>query len=332
MAPPNKRQRQLKHFQEQKRIDRAVAVVTAELVDDPEESEHDFFFEVMMNREIDLIGKRLGDLIKRKPGAGSHLRNCYHKDSRTTIYSRNLEKKKSSEIMAGSKTIDMYFSNSHSTDLAVAHNNSTVSIATPNTQTAAAIAGLESLNQESNCRRIERSLKSYSQFERLRLLAILRFLRMITNNPKSRVASLQQIAEVVFGKEGASYRARTIRDWSEYFVEHSEIPSLNQGKFQKAKSLIDDEVVRIACLSYIRSVKADQFDSLTFMKWINSNLKTECELEYDVTKAERTARNWLLKLNLHYEEYRKGSTYVDGHERPDVVSYRNNFVFEFASW
>ena len=154
-----------------------------------EESEHDFFFEDMMNRDNDLIEKRLGDLIKWKPGAGSHLRNCYHKDSRTTIYRRNLEKKKSSEIMAGSKTIDMYFSNSHSTDLAVAHNNSTVSIATPNTQTAAAIARLESLNLESNCRRTERSLKSYSQFDRLRLLAILRFLRMITNNPKSRVAS-----------------------------------------------------------------------------------------------------------------------------------------------
>ena len=67
MAPPNKRQRQLKHLQEQKRIDRAVAVVTAELVDDPEESEHDFFFEDMMNRDNDLIEKRLGDLIKWKP-------------------------------------------------------------------------------------------------------------------------------------------------------------------------------------------------------------------------------------------------------------------------
>jgi hypothetical protein len=68
------------------------------------------------------------------------------------------------------------------------------------------------------------------------------------------------------------------------------------------------------------------------MKWINNNLKTECDLDYNVTISERTARNWLLKLNLHYEEYRKGSTYyVDGHERPDV-SYRNNFVLEFASW
>ena len=52
----------------------------------------------------------------------------------------------------------------------------------------------------------------------------------------------------------------------------------------------------------------------------------------DVTVSERTARNWLLKLNFNYDEFRKGSTYVDGHERPDVVRYRNKFVVEFEKW
>jgi hypothetical protein len=165
MAPPNKRQRHLKQLQEQKRIDRTVATVTAELVDAPDDSlsDNDFFFEGMMDRDPELIEKRLEDLIKWKSGAGSHLRNCYHKDSRITIYRRNREKKKSAEIMARSKTIDMYFTKSNSTDLTVADQNSTVSIAPPSTQIAAAIAKLESLNLESNCRRTERSLKIYSQ-------------------------------------------------------------------------------------------------------------------------------------------------------------------------
>ena len=125
----------------------------------------------------------------------------------------------------------------------------------------------------------DRTLKAYSQFDRLRSLAVLRFLRTITENPKSRISSSQQIAEILFGKNGFSYRARTIRDWSDYFVQHLELPRLRQGKFQKTKSLIDDEDVRAACLSYIRSVRADQFDSRTFMKWINENLRKECDLD-----------------------------------------------------
>jgi hypothetical protein len=37
----------------------------------------------------------------------------------------------------------------------------------------------------------------------------------------------------------------------------------------------------------------------------------------------RTARRWLEKLGFKYGTVRKG-VYIDGHERPDVVSYRKN--------
>lgn len=331
MAPPNKRQRHLKHLQELKRLDREAVAVTSELTDSPEEISvvDDFFFEGLMERDTNLIEKRLEDLIKWKPEAGSQLRNYYSKDSRTTIYRRNLEKKKNSEIMAGSKTIDMYFSKSQFTNPTEAQDHSGSS---KMDQIAKAIAKLESLHLESNSIRANNCLKSCSQFDRLRLLAVLRFLRMTIIDPKSRVTSSEQISGVLFGKEGPSYRARTVRDWSDSFVKHSELPRLSQGKFQKTKSLIDDEDVQSVCVSYIRSLKAGQIDSRSFMKWINENLETECALEYNVTVSERTARNWLFKLNLHYEEYRQGSTYVDGHERPDVVRYRNNFVVEFESW
>ena len=45
----------------------------------------------------------------------------------------------------------------------------------------------------------------------------------------------------------------------------------------------------------------------------------------------RTARRWLAKLGFEWKEFRKG-VYKDGHERPDVVAYRNSeFLPQFES-
>ena len=167
-----------------------------------------------MHRDEKLIGQRLEHLIRWKPGAGSHLRNCYFKDSRTTIYRRNLDKKRNQDLMARSKTIDMYCTKSQSQvtsddcDKILAKQESSASI-------SISISKLESLNLESSNVRADRTLKAYSQFDRLRSLAVLRFLRTITENHKSRISSSQHIAEILFGKNGFSYRARTIRDWSD---------------------------------------------------------------------------------------------------------------------
>jgi ribosomal protein S18 acetylase RimI-like enzyme len=39
----------------------------------------------------------------------------------------------------------------------------------------------------------------------------------------------------------------------------------------------------------------------------------------------RVARRWLRRLGFNWREVRKG-IYIDGHERPDVVEYRKNFL------
>ena len=69
-----------------------------------------------------------------------------------------------------------------------------------------------------------------------------------------------------------------------------------------------------------------------FQNWINSELKEHISIEYDLSVSKQTAINWLVKLNFNFEEYRQGSAYVDGHERPDVVAHRMRFVEEMALW
>ena len=125
---------------------------------------------------------------------------------------------------------------------------------------------------------------------------------------------------------------KTIRDWADYYLLHSELPLLRQGKYQKTKSLIDDEDVKSACLTFLRSTPAEQRTALSFERWINSELKRQVGIEYDLSISLRTAQNWLTKLDFRFQEYRQGSTYVDGHERPDVVAHRNSFVDEMTQW
>ena len=45
--------------------------------------------------------------------------------------------------------------------------------------------------------------------------------------------------------------------------------------------------------------------------------------------SESTARRWLTKLGYELKEVKKG-IYIDGHEREDVIAYRNEFLKEFG--
>ena len=39
----------------------------------------------------------------------------------------------------------------------------------------------------------------------------------------------------------------------------------------------------------------------------------------------RTARNWLYKLDFEYKDVKK-DVFIDGHERPDIIQNRENFL------
>lgn len=322
MVRPSKRRLHLERLQQAKQARRQADDIDIELIDvAPHVEDDEFFFAENIDRDEELIQQRWDELIKWRPGAGNHIRCVYNKDSRTTLYRRKIENDKRIKSVADCRKIDSYFARAeeHAPGTSVNLVNR-------------AIDKLETFNLESNNARKQSVTKEFSPFDRLRLLAVLRLLQGLRNDHRSKHRSSEMIANALFGTSGASYRARTIRDWSDYYVEHLELPLFSQGKFQKTKSLIDDEDVRFACRSYLRSLRADQRDALSFMTWVNGNLNTECGFNYRIDISERTARNWLHKLHFDYDEYRTGSSYVDGHERRDVVDYRNQFVTSMEEW
>ncbi|RHZ73404.1 hypothetical protein Glove_231g8 [Diversispora epigaea] len=94
------------------------------------------------------------------------------------------------------------------------------------------------------------------------------------------------------------HKSKKICILAKFYMHHKSFPLDNRGYFQKHKRFIDNEDIALKCLG-----------------------------ETKKSISLRMARKWLKILRCKFEEYRKG-IYLDGHERKDVVTYRNKFLQE----
>lgn len=144
----------------------------------------------------------------------------------------------------------------------------------------------------------------------------------------------EQLATIVarcFGK--GIYFARRIVSWEIEWVEDRLIPEGKRGCFAKIRSWFNDEGVQQAIRDWLSSQKVEDITAFKLAKvigeYLDSNRATmvvEDMLLFKPTKNRiraRTARKWLKLMGLTHSRYTKG-VYVDGHEREDVVLYRNN--------
>jgi hypothetical protein len=142
---------------------------------------------------------------------------------------------------------------------------------------------------------------------------------------------------------------RQLRSWTRNWVSKRELPQSLAGRHAKVYSLLEDPMVAAELRTYIRSNKwavdpgkLTQFSKNTLVpleaeKYLRNivniemphGLKQYMELELFPRihlKVERgislsTARHWLYREGFRYMSHRKGH-YFDGHDRPDVVHYR----------
>ena len=270
-------------------------------------------------------------------GAGFHLRKPYNGTGRSTVFARKAAMKKRQQSMQGFRPITSYFGSQKSFEpdaLEPANHdevNDPVSDCSEDELSPNLISSIDSaigrlrfianISKSSNQEQRQR----HSKFDHVRFLCILRFLESIRENPRTRVASSRIIAKTIYGVEkGGEYKARCIRIWSDEFVKSGLLMPLRQGRHQKSESLLDDADVKQVCLQYLRARRIELIDSASFAKWVGEELhKTETlGLMRPAVISERTACRWLHRLGFHFKEYKKG-TYCDGHERADVVEYRN---------
>ena len=125
---------------------------------------------------------------------------------------------------------------------------------------------------------------------------------------------------------------RTVREWRTYFFNHEgQIPDCKQGQYQRTGVLWCSEDLNKKAKKYVRNncnVKGKPNLTVgSFCEWINNDLLPNSTLEPGFPRkvSPETARKWLHELGFSVLDKKKG-TFVDGHERDDVVEYRSKFL------
>ena len=143
---------------------------------------------------------------------------------------------------------------------------------------------------------------------------------------------------------------RSIRQWARRFEFDQTLPTSKRGAHSKTYSLLNEPEIAAAMRQYLRTNKwamspklLEEYSRGTMAKaaaekyarhvvnnempkglakYIASDIfpRFGCRVRGGI--SSKTARRWMRKEGFAFSKYQK-NVYIDGHERPDVVRYRN---------
>jgi hypothetical protein len=174
----------------------------------------------------------------------------------------------------------------------------------------------------------KQSALSAAEYNKLR--AVYEYLVRVGKG-SGKLKSSSEAAEVVFLGSGIS-KARSIRYIANYWLRYNTLPSSQRGKHQKTLRLIDDEGIAQQCKSWIRKEGGNNGISPTqFKTYVETILLPRNGIFKQKTISLSTARRWLNILGFFYQKHRKG-LYFDGHERADVIEYREKYLARMVEY
>jgi hypothetical protein len=128
-------------------------------------------------------------------------------------------------------------------------------------------------------------------------------------------------------------RARSIRAWILDFVREGTLPLHSYG-YARQTVLEDDEVLQEIQGELSERAKGGVIKAEDVCEIVASEKVQNLFTRLGVHKpgiSKTTAHRWLAKLNWRYS-IKKNGMYIDGHERDDVVAYRQAFVYRWAEY
>jgi len=142
----------------------------------------------------------------------------------------------------------------------------------------------------------------------------------------SEVSYSWQDASLLAAKAGGHgvNHAHNLRTWIRQYLHSGKLPLHRYGAYHS--SILDEEdfaqeihlhLTEIAKKGYIRA--QDIVDYIA-----TPDVQVRLGVKARGIKV-RTAQNWLKKMSWRYAQ-KKNGMYIDGHEREDVVAYRNSFI------
>ena len=136
--------------------------------------------------------------------------------------------------------------------------------------------------------------------------AVFEYLNRLDNNGKGKqsIKASIEAAQLVF-IESAPYRARSIRYWANYWLQHNHLPISRQGKHQKTVRLVDDEDIVEKCHIWIRS-QGGTTTPLKFKEFVEEKLLVNSGILKKSTIGIATAARWLNVLGYFFQSQKQG--------------------------
>lgn len=150
-------------------------------------------------------------------------------------------------------------------------------------------------------------------------LYILRSFATLRVKGFGRIGASFEIARQWHEGEGVHF-ARKVRALARHYQIFEQLPEEKRGG-DRSHCLLLDERVRKAARAWLVAQPAGSITSRLFQHTLNTAILPDLSITLKRPLCERTARRWLLKLGWRLTRLRKG-VYMDGHEREDVVKYR----------
>ena len=113
-----------------------------------------------------------------------------------------------------------------------------------------------------------------------------------------------------------------------FFDNKWEISESKQGRYQRTGILWSNEELNHKVCEYVRQkCCVKDMRERDFCSWVNDVLLPNSTLETGFPRhvSTETARKWLHDVGFEYLSPKKGS-FVDGHERSDVVDHCKKFL------
>ena len=136
--------------------------------------------------------------------------------------------------------------------------------------------------------------------------------------------------------EGPSeHFARRIRALACHYQIFEHLPKERRGGIKNSQSVMKNKAVLCTSCAWLIQQKKGSVTPGNFQKGINEVILPSLSIFPSRPPCEWTARQWLIKLGWQHTKIKKG-VYIDGHERADVVSYRQNVflpkMLEYEHW
>lgn len=293
----------------------------------PQTSSDDDVYVIESEIDLDDDAMELAENVVLKWKAGAKLKRpaVYQNDSRTTKWRRSKMLAERAASVANCRRITDFLPKAQEQDNSPDDSSSEedCEVAAPLCSIAEALSAVSERCSVSVNRDNERRLKSMTKYDYLRYLSLFRFFHLVNSGKMKVEASFE--AASLFPAKTPQYKARSIRKWAQHFLEKQSLPVHHQGMHVKTKSLIYDEDVARECRRYLKSQICDSITAHSFADWIKNHLHLKVDLPRPLSISERTAIRWMHHLGMDYMRYSKG-LYIDGHERSDVVEYRDAFL------